>query len=284
MILTQTQQTSDAQPTAQPVPEENVSVTSLSSHSMSTWLPNRAIHHDIKAGLNPIADAASCLLSAISKMKTMSDCHSLAKLKEELVSEMDTFYYAINQHGYHPEYTIICRYIMCSTVDDIATHTKWGGKGQWEDYSLLAAYDQDTKHEETFFTILERTTQDPARYIDLMELIYLCLSMGYKGPFRSTEHSQFQLEQITHHLYQHIRAYRGNFSKALSPKPLRITKPTIRAAKRSHLSLLFGFLVTACLVMAIFVSLGYFTDMITNEAFKPIAELQNQPLDQIQSV
>ena len=120
---------------------------------------------------------------------------------------------------------------------------------------------------------MERAIKDPALYIDLMELMYLCLSMGYKGQYRATEHSQYQLEQITNNLYKHIRAYRGSFTKTLSPTPLKPPKPANKIAKEGSPSLLFIFFVTACIIMTIFVSLGYLMDVISNEAYKNIAQL-----------
>jgi type VI secretion system protein ImpK len=34
---------------------------------------------------------------------------------------------------------------------------------------------------EKFFELLDRTSQDPARHIDLLELQYLCLALGFAG-------------------------------------------------------------------------------------------------------
>ena len=122
---------------------------------------------------------------------------------------------------------------------------------------------------------MERTIKEPALYIDLMELMYICLSMGYKGQYRTTEHSQYQLEQITNNLYKHIRAYRGSFSKTLSPTPLKATKPSAKHLLQRKTSLLLIFIVTACVIMTIFVSLGYLMDVISNEAYKNIAQFGN---------
>ena len=121
---------------------------------------------------------------------------------------------------------------------------------------------------------MELAIKEPALYIDLMELMYLCLSMGYKGKYRATEHSQYQLEQITHNLYKHIQAYRGNFSKALSPVPLRSPKSNTKLATRPQTSVIFIFIITFCIIMAIFIALSYLTDVISNEANKSIAQYE----------
>jgi type VI secretion system protein ImpK len=242
-------------------------------------LPSRMVTHNPKAGLNPIADAAAYLFTILGKLKSFKSYRQLSKLQKELIEEINTFQETIKNHGYNPEYTIVCRYVLCATCDDIISNTVWGGQGRWETYSLLASFNQDIQHQEKFFTIMERAIKEPTLYIDLMELMYVCLSMGYKGQYRSTEHSQFQLEQITHNLYKHIRTYRGSFSKTLSPTPLKVFKPTIKAAPKNH-SPLFIFLVTACVIMTIFISLGYIMDVISNETDKTINQIEKPVSDE----
>ena len=123
--------------------------------------------------------------------------------------------------------------------------------------------------------ILERAIKEQALYIDLMELMYICFALGYKGQYRSTEYNQHQLEQITNSLYKHIQAYRGHVNKVLSPVPFKSPKPDAMKAQKHNTSLLFIFLVTACIAMAIFVGLNYLMDMISNEAYKNIIQSTN---------
>lgn len=235
-------------------------------------LPNRPSSHSAKSGLNPLVDAASYLFSVLGKLKSIQNYKQLNKLQQELIQEINNFQETIKAHGANPEYAIVCRYIMCATIDDIVGNTSWGAS-VWDEFSLLKAFNQDHRHQDKFFSILERALRDPSLYIDLMELMYLCLSMGYKGRYRETEHSQYQLEQITNNLYKHIRAHRGSFSKTLSPQPLKATGA--KAVIRNKTSLLFIFIVTACIVMAIFIGLGYLMDVISNEAYKNLAAATN---------
>lgn len=250
------------------------------SRSSPLLLPSRIVTHSPKAGLNPLVDAAGYLLSVVGKLKTIKSYRQPSKLQKELIQELNTFQENIKNHGYNAEYMLVCRYILCATFDDIIANTSWGGQGIWDSYSLLAAFNQDSQHQDKFFTIMERTIKEPAGYIDLMELMYICLSMGYKGQYRSTEHSQYQLEQITNSLYKHIRAYRGSFSKTLSPIPLKAPKPTVKVAHKSKSSLIFIFFITACIIMTIFVSLGYLMDVISNEAYKNISQIENSKISE----
>lgn len=233
---------------------------------------NRHIPHTPKAGLNPIVDAAGYLFSLLGKLKSLPQYRQLNTLQEELILEINTFQETAKNHGYNGEYRIVCRYILCATFDDILSNLTWGNS--WDNYSLLVVFNQDRQHQDKFFSILERIIKEPAIYIDLMELMYICLSMGYKGQYRATEYSQYQLEQIMNHLYKHIRTYRGSFSKALSPTPLKQIKHTARTTAKKNVSLPFVFIVTACVIMTIFISLSYLMDIISNEAYSTIANTQ----------
>lgn len=260
---------------AEPHSEVSLNIIKSLTPSASYLLPSRVVNHNPKAGLNPMVDAAGYLFSVLGKLKQLKTYRQLNKLQAELIQEINSFQESVKTFGYSLEYIIVCKYVLCATFDEIISNTPWGGQSQWDAYSLLAASNQDTHHQDKFFNIMERAIKEPAQYIDLMELMYLCLSMGYKGQYRATEHSQFQLEQITNSLYKHIRAYRGSFSKTLSPTPLKSPKQSAKTPSRRQVSLTFTFMITACIVMTLFVSLGYLMDVISNEAYKNVAQLGN---------
>lgn len=254
---------------------KNISpVNNIPQTTSQLFFPNRTLMHDPQAGLNPLVDAAGYLFSVLGKLKNIQSYRQLHKLQKELIQEINVFQETIKSQGYNAEYVLVCRYVICATFDDVIVNTSWGNQGQWENYSLLANFNQDVQHEEKFFTIIERALKEPTLYIDLMELMYICLSMGYKGQYGTTLYNQFQLDQITHNLYKHIRAYRGSFSKALSPLPLKITKAPAKEPRKKNHSSIFIFCVTASIIMTIFISLSILMDLISNEAYKSITQIE----------
>lgn len=272
MIATHHQQASTGNPSFNLTDNPNAldNVKNLSSPS-PLLLPSRIVAHHPRAGLNPLADAASYLFTMLGKLKHMETYRQLNNLQKKLIQEISLFQESIKHPSYNSEYLLVCRYIICATFDDIIANTTWGSQGQWEHYSLLAAFDQDPHHQQKFFTILERALKEPAHYIDLMELMFFCLSLGYKGQYRSTEYNQHQLEQITDNLYKHIRIFRGHFIKTLSPLPLKPAKSTGKTSSQGEPIALKLTYATVCVVMSIFISLGYLMDVISNEAYKNIA-------------
>jgi type VI secretion system protein ImpK len=229
------------------------------------------VHHP-KAGINTLVDAASHLFSLMGKLKQLQSYRHLNKLHKDLVAEINTFQSAAKSHGYSSEYLLISRYALCATLDDVITSTAWGANGQWDSYSLLATFNQESAQQERFFLILERLIKDPGLYIDLMEFMYLCLSLGFKGNCPVNESSHLQLEQITNALYKRIRLHHGNFNKSLSPLPAK-TSAAVKPKTTKKLSISFVTLVTACIVLVLFIGLTYLLSTLSDQAYQNMMDI-----------
>jgi len=233
-------------------------------------LANRLTHHP-HAGLNPLVDAAGPLFSLLGHLKKIKSYQHLSKWQHEVKQSLHAFQAAIKSQ-YPLEQISISLYVMSAMIDDCVSHSIW--ERQWKRHSLVAALPIEMHQGNQFFTILERIIQNPAQHIDLMELMYLCLSMGYKGQYQNMSQGHLLLEQIKHRLYQHIRAYRGSTSKLLSSIPLKVLSVS-KNKPPSKFSLFSIFIVTACLIMTIFIGLGYLMDVITHESSQRIAAIES---------
>ena len=251
-------------------------ISSLGNSENAAQLLTRGkfISHHPKAGINPLVDAAAYLFSIIGRLKHIKTYRHLNKLHKELVSEINTFQDTAKARSYSSEYILVSRYALCATLDDVIANTSWGAQGQWDNYSLLNTFNQESAQQERFFIILERLVKDPNLYIDLMEFMYMCLSLGFKGSYRSSEFNNNQLEQICNALYKRIRAHHGDLSKALSPFPIRPTQPfTGKTAVSKKPAIGFAMLTTAIIILALFVGLGYLLDTISNQAYQELLHI-----------
>lgn len=223
-------------------------------------IPPRIIIHHPKAGLNPIVDAAANLFSIIGRLKQLRSYRHLSKLQQELVQEIQSFQNTAKAQGYSSEHILVSRYALCATCDDLIQNTAWGSQGQWDQYSLLASFHPDTTSADRFFIILERLIKEPALYIDILELMYICLSLGFEGPYRANlSHSEqfnyFHFENLIQGLYQQIRAYRGDFQKNLSPYFIKPPQPPKSSSKTSSLG--WSLLLSSCFILLVLSGLGY---------------------------
>ena len=255
-------------------PEDLSLISSANTHAASQlFTSGKVITHHPKAGINPLVDSAAWLFSMIGRLKKIKSLRHLNKLHQELVAEINRFQDVTKAQGYSAEYVLVSRYALCATLDDIITNTPWGSQGQWDHYSLLTTFNQESAQQERFFIILERLIKDPALYIELMEFMYLCLNLGFKGSYRSTEFSNNQLEQISNALYKHIRAHHGNFSRNLSPFPLKPTHLSSPAKSQKKPAIGFTLIITACIILAVFVGLGFLLDTISNQAYQELLHI-----------
>jgi len=243
----------------------------LNQDSTQTLLHSKFITHNTKAGLNPLVDAAGYLFSSIGKLSILKSYRNFDKLQKELIDEINTFQETAKLHGYASETILVARYALCATTDDIISHTSWGKNGKWDDYRLLTIFNQDSPRQNRFFLILERIIKDPGIYIDLMEFMYICLSLGFKGEYRNADADMLKYEKIAHALYKHIRAYRGDFSKTLSPYLIKATKP--KNIQNSKASYLLAFFVTTSVIMLLFIGLSLALDSISNSTYKELISI-----------
>lgn len=224
-------------------------------------LPNTEEIHQTEAGLNPLVDQAARLFTLVSKLERLQNCRQPKKLQHEILIEIQRFEENIGAQGYNAEYLLVSRYAISATLDDILSHTEWGIDGQWEPYRLLRVFNQEEREgKERFFIILERLVKEPKQYIDLLEFMYVCLCLGFKGSYRRTSFTHTQLDTICEALYQHIRTQRGDISKILSPFPIKPHKMQAPESTPKHFSPTLILLTTACAILMLFVGLSYILD------------------------
>jgi type VI secretion system protein ImpK len=273
---------SGMKPVATPPPEDDgdASIANAITHYNPTTqllLSSKLITHTASAGLNPLVDAAAYLFSVMGKLKHIKSYRDFKKLQTELVHEIELFQQnaAVNcSHSqYAAEYISVARYAICVTLDDIISDTPWGSQGAWEKYNLLTAFNQAAISRDSFFIILERLVRDPDIYIEVMEFMYICLSLGFKAHHNRTTFSQEQLEQIINALYKRIRAYRGNFSKILSPYQI---KP--RASKNhfatKKIPVWMVVLLSVNFLAALFAGAKYFLDRSSNQVYNNLIQTE----------
>lgn len=64
--------------------------------------------------------------------------------------------------------------------------------------------------------MLERLIREPKRYQDLLEFVYLCFSLGFRGRYKvAAIHDQGEFEQIYRRLHHVLHTLRGD-----APSPL----------------------------------------------------------------
>lgn len=168
------------------------------------------------SGTNPLVAAANPLLNLVPQIRSTVHHPNPAWLREHLVVEIRQFEARAQEAGVPSEAIIGARYCLCTALDEAAALTPWGGS-VWSSHSLLVSFHNETWGGEKFFHLLERLSQQPRQHLDLLELLYFCLALGFEGRYRVLDNGHAQLDALRHQLALTIRSVRGEFEPALSP-------------------------------------------------------------------
>jgi len=168
--------------------------------------------------LNPLVAAASTLLCEAAWLKDSDACEDLQALNERLVVGVKRFEARALRNGGDSSQVMAARYVLCTVIDEAVVSTPWGTESEWSRMSLLSRFHNETFGGEKVFQLLDRLIRDPVKHLPMLELMYLCLSLGFEGKYRVQVRGIVELENIQDALYRQIRHLRGETSRALSPQ------------------------------------------------------------------
>lgn len=171
---------------------------------------------EVTSGGNPLVAAANTLLNLVPQIRSMVSNQDPHGLQQVLLEQIRTFERKAGASGVTMETIIGARYCLCTVIDEAAAQTPWGGSGVWPKYSILVALHNETWGGEKFFQLLSKLVQTPHQHIDLIELMYFALTLGFEGRYRVIDNGASQLETLKARLLQLIETTRGERSGALS--------------------------------------------------------------------
>ena len=116
------------------------------------------------------------------------------------------------------EIILAARYVICAALDEAVLKTPWGAESAWTQRTLLSTFHSETHGGEKFFLLLDKMKERPAQNLDMLELMYVFLSLGFEGKYHLNPRGREILEKIRDELFQIIRTFRGEYERALSPR------------------------------------------------------------------
>ncbi|HEU0200449.1 MAG TPA: DotU family type VI secretion system protein [Burkholderiaceae bacterium] len=176
------------------------------------------------SGLSPLLAAANPLLNLVPQLRASATHANPAALREQLAQAIRRFDTEARAAGVPNEKAIAARYVLCTLLDESAASTPWGGSGVWAHHSLLVLFHNEAWGGEKFFQLLGRLAENPGPNRDLLELMYVCLALGFQGRFAVAADGRNQLEALRERLAQMLRGQAG-YERELSPRWAGIKPP-----------------------------------------------------------
>jgi type VI secretion system protein ImpK len=167
-------------------------------------------------GSNPLVQAATPLLVLAGRLRGQIAQADIESLRRQAIQEIRTFEERARRAGVPAEDVLAARYALCTVLDEAVLNTPWGAQSNWAGHSLLVTFHREGSGGEKFFQILERVSGEPQRYLALLELLYVCLALGFEGKYRLDERGAARLSEIRQDLYHRISSLRDNVEPELS--------------------------------------------------------------------
>jgi type VI secretion system protein ImpK len=169
------------------------------------------------SGLNALLAAANPLLDLAPRLRATMEHPDPAGLRASLIQGIRTFEARAQAAGVRPEKIIAARYALCTLLDETAASTPWGGSGTWARHSLLVLFHNEAWGGEKFFQLLSKLAENPDANLDLLELMYVCLALGFKGRYQVLDNGRAELDALRERLGRMLRKQHGEYERALSP-------------------------------------------------------------------
>ena len=227
------------------------------------------------SGLNPLVNAATTLLVLVAQLRGTARNPDVAALRGQVVQELKNFDSSAREAGLSNESVLSARYALCTVLDETVLSTPWGSESPWARQTLLSAFHKETWGGEKVFQVLEHMLGAPARNIDFLELMYICLALGFEGKYRVLEQGRRQLEQIEDNLFRAIRSQRPDFERELSPHWQGVVDR--RSALVRYVPLWVVGAVAAALLTALYVFFSFMLSDASEPAFARLQQIGREP-------
>ena len=185
-------------------------------------LPHERRLAAIAAAQNPLLEAAQPLLRALSDLPRELSSTVVPALNLVLKREVTTFQSLCHTAKIRHEHVVAASYCLCTALDEAAQGSSWGGPqgkgdaGPWASQQLAQYFHGDYQGGDKVFLLVGRLAANPQEHIDLLELVYLILGLGFEGRYRNLANGRRELENIRQRLLTMLSASRGEVPTELS--------------------------------------------------------------------
>lgn len=183
--------------------------------------PMEAARADISeflgGGMNPLVQTASPLLLLGVQLRHSVSPPDATHLRDQVIAQVRKFESHATAAGLPAQTVTAARYVLCTMLDESVLNAPWGEQSGWAQKTLLVTFHGESYGGAKFFQILERLCADFSRHIDLIELMYLCLALGFGGRYQIESGGRAKLADIQEDLYRRIKAQRAPAADELAP-------------------------------------------------------------------
>jgi type VI secretion system protein ImpK len=169
---------------------------SLSPAQGTPWRPAAIATITGTPGRGPLVECAFGLLTMIPLLRGRTPPAAADQLRVQIESELKAFSERAQAKGIDQRLVALGHYALCAMVDDVVLNTPWGAHSTWQASSLAGALHGDAAAGEHLFDYFDQAKDQPQRNRPALELIAVCLALGFEGQYRIRPQGQYELQQI----------------------------------------------------------------------------------------
>ncbi|MBB4070215.1 type VI secretion system protein ImpK [Salinibacter ruber] len=151
----------------------------------------------------------------ILNMRASDDFGDPESLRRRIKELLDDAEREALRVGASPDDIQSAKFALVAFIDETILSSDWARKEEWASTPLqLELYDQYDAGE-VFFDRLERLREEPGAQAEVLEVYYLCMTLGFKGKYQI--HGQERLRELIETTYEDLRHQPGMGGKELAP-------------------------------------------------------------------
>lgn len=190
-------------PAVSPPPDQDGTATSANSrpHPAARALPVSEGADKIAMGDDVLTAAAAPLLMLMARLRNTAHPPDSGDLYQRTVHQMQMFEQQARENGVPRDQLVPAHYALCASVDDVVLSTPWGHTSDWAADPLGSRFHKGVQAGKGFFDLLRQMSANPGRFLPVIKLMYLCMSLGFVGQYRLSQRGIAELNQIREETY-----------------------------------------------------------------------------------
>ncbi len=222
---------------------------------------------------NPVLECCSSLFALVAPFKESDRGGAIAEnYREQILAAFDELERMAFEKQLTSQIVREAKYAISAYIDEVVLSSDWPGRLDWMSRPLQLEFFGEHLAGEGFFEHLAQLRQGGEKNLDLLELYYVCLQLGFEGVYRMRGLEQLMALQVD--LQSQIDGYHGVCSTKLSPQGL--PRETLFDKARREVPFWVIGVVTTGIVFFTFLGYSVAIDNIADSTVSEILSLSSE--------
>ncbi|WP_271272509.1 type IVB secretion system protein IcmH/DotU [Aliamphritea hakodatensis] len=132
---------------------------------------------------NPLLNACAEALALCVSVQRMSRPDDMHRFRQGLVNAITDLKQRIAGLDYPASVADKTCFLFCIVLDEFILNCDWNEECRWENQTLLSELFGMRDGGEQFYAVVEKALSQPNLLVDMLEVIYVLLKIGFKGQY-----------------------------------------------------------------------------------------------------